>query len=338
MTGVGPVWDELAASSGPEPGWHARRVADVSDAGMLAAIRRPDGVPALLVELRATAVPPVAEYPVAEGFEVLPEPIIPGPRGRVRLCLILTDPRFREVFTVLADDIIENFRGCPREEDVVRQMIARLHVWQAFMRRHGPGELDLEAQAGLAAELVFLRDRVLGWVPAAEAIASWEGPRGGHQDFVFSTVAVKIKGSAALSVEEVRVSSLEQLDADRSGMPIVLCRMGFSRGGSGSASLPEIVHELRARLLREDAVAKGAFEERLLDAGYLDAHADHYRHLRYTLRKTDLYQVRDAFPRLGRGDVRQGVLSCSYVIQLSGCGAFEIGDPELEHLIKGGSS
>ena len=99
-------------------------------------------MPALLVELRAKAVPPIVEYPAARGFEVFPEPIDPGPRGRVRLCLILTDARFRDVFGVLVDDIIANLRDCPREDDVVRRMLARLHVWQVFMRRHGPGELD----------------------------------------------------------------------------------------------------------------------------------------------------------------------------------------------------
>jgi Putative PD-(D/E)XK family member, (DUF4420) len=336
MTTAAQLWDELGATTGQEPGWHARRVADASGAGILVAIRKPDGVLALLAELRATAVPPTAEYPVAQGFEVFPEPIDPGPRGRVRLCLILTNNRFRDVFSVLVDDIIENLRDCPREEDVVRRMIARLHVWQVFMRRHGPGQLDADAQTGLAAELIFLRDRVLDRVPAVAAIRGWKGPCGGCQDFVLSTVAVEIKGSTASSQDEIQISSLEQLDAEQTRTPIVLCRVSLSRGGSGSESLPEIVHELRARLLREDAIAKGVFEDRLLDAGYLDAHADHYGHLRYTVRRMDFYQVHDAFPRIGRGDVRQGVLSCSYIIQLSDCGAFEIGGAEVDDLIKGG--
>ena len=129
---------------------------------------------------------------------------------------------------------------------------------------------------------------------------------------------------------------MEQLDSDRSPTAIVLCRVGLSRGGVGDASLPELVQELRTKVAQEDAMARGVLDERLLDAGYLDAHAERYDHLRYTVRKMECYQVHGAFPRIGRGDVRQGVLSSSYVIQLSDCVAFAIGDAELDHLIKGG--
>jgi hypothetical protein len=95
------------------------------------------------------------------------------------------------------------------------------------------------------------------------------------------------------------------------------------------------VQELRLKIGEEDAMARGIFEERLLGAGYLDAHAARYAHLGYAVRGMDFYRVHGAFPRIGRGDVRLGIISATYIIQLSNCSAFKMTDSELDHLIQG---
>lgn len=335
MTPALQIWSELAATPALAAGWNARRLSASSSAGILIAIRKPEDVPALLIEVSTTAVPPITEYPSAEGFQVAPESIAAGPTGRVRLCLILANERYRDVFGVLVEDVVADLRNRQDENDVVRGFLARLRGWQVFMRRHGPSPLPVEEQVGLTAELLFLRDRLVGEIPAQAAVSAWVGPLGAPQDFMLPQVAVEVKASAS-GIKEVQISSLAQLDTQLCPKPILLCWMDLVAAPAG-VSLPQIISELRRTLSREDPAALRVFEERLLEVGYLDAHEKHYVGRLYRLRATTLYSVLGAFPRVERGEVREGVLSCSYVIGLSGCDAFDIPPAEADRLIRGGA-
>src|SRR5262249_25067588 len=156
-----------------------------------------DRSPALLIEVAARTIPPIVEYPSGRGFRLYPETVTPGPRGQVRLCLVLTDSAFADVFSILAHDVAETVARTSSEQDAVRSFIARVRVWQGFMNRHGPDGLSSEAQTGLFAELSFLESIVLARLLPADAIQAWTGPSGGAQDFVMGRTAIEIKATTA---------------------------------------------------------------------------------------------------------------------------------------------
>jgi hypothetical protein len=149
-------------------------------------------------------------------------------------------------------------------------------------------------------------------------------------------VAIEVKASAS-SIKQVQISSLEQLDMGLCGVPIVLCWVDLAAAaGPLGIDLPHLVAELKGIMNREDPAALRLFEERLLEVGYLEAHERHYAGRLYRLRSMTFYSVSGAFPRIERGDVREGVISGSYMIELSGCDAFEIPATDVDHLIGGG--
>jgi hypothetical protein len=98
LVAVAEAWAVLAAESRIEPGWHTRRVHAGSACDIRSAVRAPDGALAVLFEVEAKSIPPGAKLPNCVGFEVTLETISPGPGGRVRLCLVLKDQRYRDVF------------------------------------------------------------------------------------------------------------------------------------------------------------------------------------------------------------------------------------------------
>jgi hypothetical protein len=328
------TWAEIRATAAPDTGWHGRRVDSLPGVPLLYAVRQPGGIPALLVEMSAAAVPPIAEYPTAEGFRVAPEPITPGPRGRIRLCLMLTDDRYQDVFAVLVDDIVSSIHERTSEDNVIRALLARLHVWQVFMRRHGPNELGPEQQTGLVAELMFLRDWPMRLLTSQSAVEAWTGPDGAPQDFSFANVAVEIKATLAASPAELLISSIEQLDSSASSVPIVLCCTKVTLLPAGGKTLPELVDEIRERLSREDPAAHSVFEDRLLAAGYVQAHCDRYAARRYSQPSMEFYRVDGDFPRIERTDLRSGVVSCSYSIRLLDAAPFRIVESELERAVR----
>jgi len=171
------------------------------------------------------------------------------------------------------------------------------------------------------------------------AVAAWAGPLGAAQDFLLPLVAVEVKASTVAGTREIQISSLAQLDARLSQKPIVLCCVDLAlASGAGALSLPRIVAELRSALGRTGPNALKLFEERLLEVGYLDAHEKYYEGRQYRLRGMTFYSVSGAFPRIERSDVRDGVTSCSYVINLSGCAEFELSATEADRLVRGGAS
>ena len=79
--------------------------------------------------------------------------------------------------------------------------------------------------------------------------------------------------------------------------------------------------------------ARGLFAERLLEAGYLDSDASVYS-LRFSLRSTHFYEVKDDFPRIVEGDLRRGVGDVRYSILQSECERYAITEDEARQLLR----
>jgi hypothetical protein len=337
MSQAATTWQDLESTKGEQTGWYARRVRTVGSAGVLLAIRLPDQTPAMLLEVSAMNVPPISDYPASQGFYVYPEAMLPGPKGRVRLCLVLTSEQWRNVFAVLVDDVLNELSRCESDGSIVRELLTRLRVWQVFMRRHGPSELTVESQIGLVGELFLLRDTILGKQPAQTAIAGWVGPADAAQDFLLPGVAIELKSSTVSHTDEVHISSLDQLDAEAIPMALVLCCMLLWAADPNGSTLPELANDLRVRISEENSAARSLLDARLFEAGYLDAQADLYRHRKYSVREISFYLVSGDFPRLTRREVRAGVIACSYDIRLSDSESFKLSLAEVDDLVSRGA-
>jgi hypothetical protein len=322
---ISSLWKDLTDERPLRPGWHTRRILPVGIYDIRAAILQPGVTPALLIEVASPAVPLDADYPSSSGFELFPEFVIPGPNGRVRLCLLLSDRIYREVFEVLCQDVVETVIRASSEPGAVQSLLSRLRIWQGFMKRYGPEGLSPEEQAGLFAELSFLRNSVIGQLPAPDAVESWKGPRGSVQDFQLPGCSVEVKSTILLPAGNIKISSLSQLDDTRVGR-LILCHMTLDTGGVSGLTLPEVVQDLRSVLGTEDESTVIRFNDCLTEAGYLDIHEGLYSGRRYVVREVHYFEVAGDFPRIRASEVRRGVASGSYSIAFSACLHFEI-DP-----------
>jgi hypothetical protein len=285
-----------------------------------------------LIEIGSPAVPPDAEYPSSKGFELFTEIVIPGPNGRVRLCLLLSDRVYREVFEVLCQDVAETVARASSEPGAVQSLLSRLRIWQGFMKRYGPEGLGPEEQTGLFAELSFLRGSVIGKLPALGAVESWKGPVGGVQDFQLPGCSVEVKSTTILPPGNIKISSLSQLDETRVRR-LILCHMTLDTGSVSGLTLPEMVQQLRSILGSEDESAVIKFSDCLMEAGYLDIHEGLYSGRRYLVREVHYFEVAGDFPRIQASEVRRGVISGSYSVEFSACLPFEVDAMRVRNLI-----
>lgn len=322
MTIIGAAWFTLA-EDGQKPGWHARRLYPEAVCDILAALLQPEQKPALLLEISAQAVTHVAEYPGSRGFIVFPEPVQPGPQGRVRLCLVLAETGYRDVFEVLAEDVAQTVANVRTEEEAVRSFLVRLHVWQRFMQKYGTGGLSPEAQTGLLGELAFLETQLFGKLSVWDAVEAWQGPVGGIQDFILAHCAIEVKSSTTSTAKIVEISNIAQLDETRVDN-LLLCHILLHAGGVSDKTLPDVVNHLRNIIGNENIAALGRFNENLIEAGYLDIHSKLYTERRYRVRNIRFFKVEGDFPRIRVTDVRDGIISCNYSVRISACAPFEI--------------
>ena len=326
------LWEELRHGSGGGDGWNTRRVYPGSPCPIFAALSGETSLPALLVEVHASAIPAIPEYPSGRGFDVTPLRVTSGRHGPVWLVLSLTGPQYAQVFETLADDVASAIASAVDERAGVRALLAQLRIWQEFMRQHGPEGLTTREQTGLFSELFFLRRHILPHLSAADAVRVWEGPYGGLHDFAAGHVSIEIKGAATAAATTFEASSLAQLDETQVGR-LCLCHFTWHDGSAVGETLPELVESIRESLAAEDRTALARFNESLLRSGYVDSQAFLYGSRRLQEARELLFEVRDGFPRLRSLDVPAGIVDGSYAVELSACSGFAIDAESLTTLL-----
>lgn len=331
MTAVAEAWTALEREGRREPGWHVRRVHPAATCEILAGLRRPDDIPGLLLEVSVDQVPPDLALPQSNGFIVEPALLGSGQAGVVRFSLALTDRSYGAVFTVLCEDVAEAAAVALTPRAALRNWTGRLHIWQAFMARHGSGGLSDAAVTGLVGELIFLRDELAPRVGLGAAIAMWAGPQGEPNDFALPGGFVEIKATTRQAPELIDISNADQLDDSRGRILLGHVRLRLEGGG---ATLPRLAADIRQRLADEAPQLLADFDGRLLAAGYLAAHDDLYiRGYRHD--RIDLFDVTGTFPRLTRSGLGAGIRACSYAIELAACAPFAVEPTVLDTMSEG---
>lgn len=331
MRGIAGVWRHLHASPSEGPGWKSQRIAEEAPCPLRAAIGEPSGEPAILCEVSSMAVEAAVEYPEGRGFRLYPECVCPGPHGTVRLCLVLADQAYQEMFSVLAEDIVDAVAAASDHATAVRRMLSRLRAWQAFMRR-GTNGLSSEEQTGLLAELLTLETLLDGGLEVDAAVSGWTGALSGLRDFVIGAAEIEVKAGVGTHASRFHVSHLDQLD-DSTVHTLLLFHYALLED-AGGVTLPEVVARLRNQMEAAGPVGASMFENLLLAAGYATLDEGRYQR-RLSVRKRRIFEVRDEFPRLLRQEVRTGVVDAGYAVDVTACLPYEIPNADAMSRITG---
>ena len=329
MSGIDVTWDALRAENRSEAGWHLRRIHPAAPCEIFAAIHQPNSTPGLIIEVDAASVAPDLRMPKSAGFRL--DTMLRGHahHGRVRVTLSLAQPAYAAVFAVLAADTAVCAAAEPDERPALSSFVRRLHVWQEFMARHGPGGLSESAVLGLMGELYVLKDHVTPALGPEHALAAWSGPRGEPNDFALPGGFLEVKATARQVPEAIVISSADQLDISRGRILLAHLRFRVSPDGT---TLPELVEAVRTRTAEEAPSSLSAFTTLLLSAGYVDVHAENYV-ARLLLDAVRFYEVRAGFPYIGRDDLRAGILDCTYRIGVDNCAPWAVSDDMLSSLM-----
>jgi hypothetical protein len=306
------AWSSLSADE-PTPGWQAIALPPAGPIDIQAGRRSPDNAEAVLLGFSTARLAQAEKLPEGQGFSV--ERADADGTDQLRLALTRRTTGSAELFAAMACDVVgtldEAAAAGATESKLLQAFFGRVGAWQEFMRK-GAHSLSPEAEIGLVGELTLLRAIIDEGVPLATAIESWVGPLDGVRDFEIGTGALEVKATLSSVGFPARIGSLEQLD-DSARQPLFLVGARLRQGEAGK-NLPALVAEMRD-VTAGEAEAVRLLSERLIAAGYCDAHAHRYTR-RFTLVDTRIVEVKDGFPRLTPGSVQLGVTRASYEIDL----------------------
>lgn len=235
-----------------------------------------------------------------------------------------------DFFDLICEDL-EPYLLLPVRMDAIAQFAARLREWQRFLAV-GKNGLGIPKQMGLWGELVVLRALAtnIGW---DRAIKCWVGPGGASQDFRLDALLIEAK-AVALGADAISISSLEQLSVPN-GSTMYLAHYGTAVVAPQEGEpLPDAVLAIRNDL-RDDALLRGDFENRLLGSGYHRVHEGRYAGRGFVVRTCDIYAVGDDFPRLDRDSVPSQIKNARYSLLIKGLSKFSIQPGQLPRELQG---
>ena len=330
MKKIEELWEEMEAelASGSSAGAGSLTRLATPDSGqrLRVGVETPSKVRLLLFSADTAALPPRAAWPECRGLELL---IDQGILGKSTLIVRLRDPRGKDVFTALAEDLAKKAVG-GSEADAARRVIAALARWQRFLASMGRSLSD-DARRGLWGELKILEDLLIPAVGIEGSVVAWKGPFGVPQDFQLSDVALEVKTRAAKSPAVVRISSERQLHPEPWEY-LFLIQVAVDEQDGAGETLPERISKLRG-MLHGHAAAE-IFEDALLEACWLDAEEEKHQSRGFLVREVEMFRVEGDFPRLTPPLLPQGIGGVVYNLSLDAVAAFVVPRKTVEAILK----
>lgn len=310
------AWSSLSGATA-DAGWRTIAIDPVGPISIHAGRRFPGNEEAVLASFPSLSLPAAEKLPDGQGFAV--ERADPYNDGRAWLALTRRLHGGTELFTAMVCDVVGAMDAAVLEGSdaarLLRVFLGRVKAWQEFMRK-GAQALSPESEIGLFGELATLAALIDAGAATEASVEAWVGPLDAAQDFELGTGAVEVKTTIATIGFPARIGSLEQLD-DSVRQPLFVAAMRLRQVAQGHR-LPDMVAAARSRVAASAEAAR-VLGERLVAAGYFDAHADRYVR-RFEPESVRLIEVTSAFPRLVHATVPTGVTRAVYDVDLDKAG------------------
>lgn len=235
-------------------------------------------------------------------------------------CFDLLDSNAESVYYSLIEDLIQSISSCEDEISCLKEIKNRFIIWKKLLGRQNANEMSEDKAKGLLGELYFLYNYMIPKYGINESILSWGGPDDNSKDFTLSNAWFEVK-TVSLNVNEVKISSLVQLDSDVDGKLVIVRSENMSGAYSdGMSSLEEMVSLILNSI--DDLNVKENFLSKLDKLKY--SPIDNSIKLKFKIHTMDLYLVNNEFPRIcAKNVVYTEICKVSYSVYIKAIERFK---------------
>ena len=233
--------------------------------------------------------------------------------GRWTVSLSLVKDEYRDMFILFCGDIIESSRAIQNKDKAANFVIVRYREWKEMLANARNGLLTPEEIKGLLGEMYVLDSELMPRYGSEKSALSWTGPKAAHQDFILEDTWYEVK-TISSGKDEVKISSVEQLDCQNDGKLIVVYADNTSRTNENAINLNLIYMKLLSRLMNDDV--KTEFCDMLLKYGYYPR--PEYEDIDYIfeIKGVRRYIVTTSFPCFRRKNIPADITKVDYCISL----------------------
>ena len=212
-------------------------------------------------------------------------------------------------FSAFCEDLLYSVNSITDDNIIYKTMASRYLEWKKLFKTK-PAVLTEFEIMGLIAELLFLKNKAFDLWGIDAALDSWTGPEKTHKDFSYGNEWYEIK-SISSGKENVKISSIEQLDSDIEGN---LCIYSFEKMSPSynGVKLNSLAREIMSKL---NTAQRDLFLNKLelFDFNFEPSN-DNYV---YVITDISTYSVTKDFPRLRRTEVPLAISKAQYEIIIS---------------------
>ncbi|MFY3854342.1 PD-(D/E)XK motif protein [Achromobacter xylosoxidans] len=246
---------------------------------------------------------------------------------RQRIVLRLARHIDSDLFLGLCETLIGSLKDIADSAVALAVTLAHLKRWKAFLAGRNARLLSPEEVRGLFGELHVLRMLYQTTLTQAAAIDAWCGPDASHQDFVFGNRAIEVKSLSGRERSTVRISSEDQLESLVDELFLLTQLLSDMPDAQDALSLNGFVALIESELMDAEAIEQ--FADKLASMSY--APLAEYDVPRFVVSGLQGYRVTDAFPRLIRSELPQGVAKVSYDLMLEAIAPFSCDQADIFH-------
>ena len=267
------------------------------------------GRKSLVITLKASRERAASSKTIAVDFFVRPD-------GRNSLRFSLEDDDLRDIFYKFCEDIIESTRDSD-PTDGFSPIIRRWDTWITFFQRTALPLSESEI-IGLVGEIYFLQDVMVEKYGIDRALEAFIGVDKAHKDFEIDDTWYEVK-AIHNGVRAVKISSIEQLDANTTGQLEIITLDQGTPGTDGNITLNSIIKLFKKHLNQTQLLD---FDEKLRKANYVED--ERYDDYNYLFIKRDEYRVNNEFPRITSGMLPMGITKAGYEIDISAIQQYKV--------------
>ena len=321
MVALKKIWEELLGSVLQSRDSRERivRTLGASAKGVRASVM-PDGqVLELLIEVSPEwkETEPVLPEWRGMGFEIVSLHLSPRPEND-QLVLSLREDEQKAVFFAYCGDLVSNLEGVTSPDERASKIKDSIARWGRFFEKCGADGLDIQKQAGLFGELVWLEKMIDNGIDLERVVKSWKGCERNFHDFDVEGKVVEVKTSMMKEPQQITINNERQLD-ERGLLSLHLFFVSFRKTDGGGLTLDAKVQQIREKITHSQDVLL-YFNDSLINSGYLDEHSPKYTS-HFIVKEEMLFSVKDDFPRII--EPPNGVGRLKYGVLISSCRSFD---------------